>query len=365
MKKETNFDFVIPLDFYKGDNDEWKIRGVASTEDMDLQGEIVRQNNLDITPLKEGRGLFNWDHQQGPENIVGVVEDAEITDKGLTVEGYLLKNSTKAKEICNILSSFKNNHKKRLQMSIEGKILRRAGGNGKEIASARVDKVALTFDPVNPHTYAEFVKSLSSAQSEIESDPVKDQETFTADQVLDIISKSLQKVSNGDKLSYDCISQMLSELIVKASSSYNFSNQDYFEIDDVMPLADKIIRKAQTYSLMKVAQQTVDLWEEVGTFGDLNDTDMVLSVFKSAIANNDSVKVREMIPNILRIWNEDGIGLDYETTNKAHEVYENLSKLIGLYKALSAGNYNAKPSNLQGGTALQKESLDRKKKKKD
>ena len=161
----------MPVEFDKS-GDDWRIKGLASTENVDLQGEVVKMSGLDITPLQEGKGIFNFDHQKGPENVVGVIDLASIKKDGLHVEGYLLKKCDRAKHIYNILDSLKPKDKKRLGLSIEGKVLKRSL-DGKTIAAARIDKVALTFDPVNPYTYAEFAKSLESIETSLNDELLK------------------------------------------------------------------------------------------------------------------------------------------------------------------------------------------------
>lgn len=160
---ETNFNFDIPLEITKGKTeDEWRIRGKASDERQDLQGEIVRQNSLDISALKEGRGLLNWDHKDGPINTIGVIDEAEIKEDGLHIAGYLFKNHDQAKATYDILRSLKSTDKRRLGLSIEGKILKRSGIDGRIISAARIEKVAVTFSPVNTSAYCELVKSLTA-----------------------------------------------------------------------------------------------------------------------------------------------------------------------------------------------------------
>lgn len=163
---QKDFNFVMPTEIEKGKNGEWRIKGLASTEHLDLQGEIIKMNGLDITPLKDGRGVFNWDHKPGPENVLGVIDAAEITTDGLFIEGYLLKNCEKAKAVYNILDSLKAGDRKRIGLSVEGKVLKRSDMNGKIISGAKIDKVALTLDPVNPNTYSELVKSLTDSNRE-------------------------------------------------------------------------------------------------------------------------------------------------------------------------------------------------------
>lgn len=174
---DKKFQFHIPVELVKSDDDEneWKVAGIASTEDQDLQGESVIQDGIDISLLKAGRGLFNFDHQKGPENVLGQIEDAEFVThegrKALLVKGYLFKHQDRAKAFYNILKSLKKGTGPRVHMSIEGKILERDFRNPKAIKKARVEKVALTLDPVNPYTYAELVKSLNAEDNSQESEP--------------------------------------------------------------------------------------------------------------------------------------------------------------------------------------------------
>ncbi len=171
-KLVKSFQIHIPVELEKSKDadgeDTWVVKGIASTGDTDLQGEMVDQNGLDISQLKAGRGLFNVDHQKGPENVIGQIEDAEFVKsdgkKVLMVKGYLFKHQPRAQAFYNIMKSVKPGTQPRVHMSIEGKILQRDAVNKSTIRNARIDKVALTLDPVNPYTYAELSKSLASGQ---------------------------------------------------------------------------------------------------------------------------------------------------------------------------------------------------------
>lgn len=176
---EKDFKFHIPIELIKADDgaeDSWQVKGIASTGDEDLQGEIVDQNGLDISMLKAGQGWFNFDHQKGPENVLGKIDDAEfITQDGkkaLIVKGYLFKHVEKAKAFYGIMKSLRKTDKPRVHMSIEGKIIQRDMMNSKTIKKARINKVALTLDPVNPYTYAELIKSLNTDEITKSEEPV-------------------------------------------------------------------------------------------------------------------------------------------------------------------------------------------------
>ncbi len=185
-----SFNFIMPVEaIEKADDGEWRIRGCASTEELDQQGEIVKMCGLDITPLKEGDGILNWNHSNLPENILGVIDKSEIENNKLMIEGYLLKNSERAKHTYNMMTSFKPADKKRVGLSVEGKVLRRIGADNKIIAAARVDKIAMTIDPVNRGTYAELVKSLEADNKKLEAGEY----LLTEEESLD---KALQEMAN-------------------------------------------------------------------------------------------------------------------------------------------------------------------------
>lgn len=161
MMQEKYFKSFIPLELEKAQKDgEWRIRGLASTAKRDRQGEVVLQEGLDLTPINQKRGIFNFDHQPGVENIVGLIDSAKKTEQGLIVEGRLFKNHDKAKAIYQIMSSLDKEDRSRMGMSVEGIIKERAGDNQKIIKQAVISKVAITMAPVNEDTFVDLVKSL-------------------------------------------------------------------------------------------------------------------------------------------------------------------------------------------------------------
>lgn len=158
--KNRDFQFSVPVELMQKTDKGWKIRGIASTEHRDLQGEIVKQNGLDFEYIDKGLGLFNWNHNNDPKYILGKIDSYEVKEDKTVVEGYLFEHQDNAKAVIDIMRSLKPEDKHRVQMSIEGKILERGGTDNKEIRAAKIEKVALTLDAVNPNTYTELCKSL-------------------------------------------------------------------------------------------------------------------------------------------------------------------------------------------------------------
>ena len=196
----------MPAKFTKSDDGDWKVMGLASTSKRDLQGEVVDQTGLDLTPLDMKKGVFNWDHKKGPENTIGVIDAYQKTKDGLFLEGRLLKNHSRAKAVYEIMSSLNKADTGRMGMSIEGVIKERTGDGGKTIKRAVIHSCALTMNPVNTDTHATLLKSLDAVEftkdddfpvsedpsvAEAQREDTADKPLFSANQVLNIMEKAL------------------------------------------------------------------------------------------------------------------------------------------------------------------------------
>ena len=161
--------FFIPADFIEKSEQaegEMRIRGYASTPNLDRDNETIVQNGLDIEDFIN-YGFFNYDHDN---SIILGYPDKEktcITSKGFYVEGTLL-NTQRAKDIWETAVQLqKSNAPRRLGFSVEGRVIDRDKGG--KIRKAKVTNVAITSTPVNPEaTWEAIVKSLSTSALGIE-----------------------------------------------------------------------------------------------------------------------------------------------------------------------------------------------------
>lgn len=200
MDKDT-FKFVMPAELVKAKDGSWSISGLASSSSIDRQGEIILPDGIDATPIDQGKGFFNFDHSNDPENTIGTLDGYKKTDRGMFVRGRLFKNHTRAKAVYEIMSSLDKSDKGRMGFSVEGKVIERDASNPNIIKRCVVKNVALTMNPVNTDTYADIIKSFNSSdvsfdstgKTQEETSIVKsdEQPTFTASQVLDIVTKAL------------------------------------------------------------------------------------------------------------------------------------------------------------------------------
>lgn len=203
--KNDDFKFVIPAEISKGKDGEWRVAGVASTSSIDRQGEVIIPEGIDATPIAKGKGFFNWDHDNSPENTVGVLDSYKKGSGGMYVEGRLFKNHTRAKAVYEIMSSLNKGDTGRVGMSVEGKVIERDPTNPSIIRRCLIKNVALTMNPVNQDTYADIVKSMAGDgavdfESEGKPQPTtavdglvtkSEEPSFTPSQVLAIVEKAL------------------------------------------------------------------------------------------------------------------------------------------------------------------------------
>jgi hypothetical protein len=188
--KETDqilFELPIELELVKSAGGNRRIvRGYASTESMDQDGEVILQNGIDFSPLMKS-GFLNYDHNgkclkcgqiydRGPcpncgspksasmPIIIGYPTVAEVRDKGLWVEGELIKssgetNSEQAKladEMWELGLAFqKSGGRRSLGYSVEGGIIKR---HGKNIVKSVVRNLAVTHKPVNEEASIQLLR---------------------------------------------------------------------------------------------------------------------------------------------------------------------------------------------------------------
>lgn len=165
--------FQMEVEFAKSEGEGRRIvRGFASTESLDQQGETILQDGLDFGPLLKS-GFLNYDHQYAEVAgakmpvIVGVPILAERREKGWWVEGELLKSEgptptseqiRMANELWELGLALQKSGRRTLSYSVEGAVVERRGS---KIVKAMVKHLAITHKPVNPDCTIEvFAKSL-------------------------------------------------------------------------------------------------------------------------------------------------------------------------------------------------------------
>lgn len=199
MKSNDTFKFVVPASLSKSDKGKWIVKGLASEEVEDLQGEILIQKGMDFSNIDAKRGLINWDHDNSPESTIGLLTGYHRDGKRTYIEGELFQKHDKAKAVYSIMESLQESGSKAMGISVEGSVLERDPTNRNIIKKCRIKNVALTLNPVFQDSYAELVKSFNAAEeidfqadgkggAEENSNEAK---IFSATEVVDLVAKAL------------------------------------------------------------------------------------------------------------------------------------------------------------------------------
>lgn len=182
MNDANKFNFFIDIDLEKAEEvekgteawyDNMIIKGVASTEDEDTDGETLNPNGFIIDRFLT-QGLLNYEHQSkvSPRYIIGEPIEATIKDGKFLIKGKLWSKSETARDLWDTLHVMKDSGSNRkVGWSIEGKTLLRDPFNKKKIEKALITHCAITFSPKNANTWADIVKGNQSEDFvEYESD---------------------------------------------------------------------------------------------------------------------------------------------------------------------------------------------------
>jgi hypothetical protein len=201
----NKFSAFIPVELIKAKDKEGKeikkLRGVASTPDVDSDGEMLMPSGFDLSTFLE-KGVFNWHHQQKgkPMAIIGEPTMAKIINKGQALEVECeLYDTPLANEVYELAGLLEKSSKtRRLGFSIEGSAIERDEKNPKIIRKANITGCAITYMPKNSKTWAEIVKADNSefekAEFENELKSFEGSETIFSE-----IIKSLQPFEEIEK----------------------------------------------------------------------------------------------------------------------------------------------------------------------
>ena len=215
------------LDIEKGEEGPKKVKigGIISTDAKDQQGDILLQEGMDWSYFLQ-RGYFNYEHQQGPENILGVPEKVELVEmdgkKATKVEGHLLLKTPKAKSVYEAIKAINEEGTNRqIGFSVEGQVIERDKVNPKIVKRAKILNVSVTAHPVNPDAKLELLARSLMVQEKgmvgyqegtevsggdlsalvpqsIEGKPANASYELDIKEILDMIERSYEDVEKGE-----------------------------------------------------------------------------------------------------------------------------------------------------------------------
>lgn len=165
--KTNSFNFFVPIEFEKAGTgeDRYKnmiIGGVASTNDRDLDEEILEPVGFDLSILKT-KGIINWEHgsKSTPSSIIGEPIEAEVKNNKLFLKAKLYEKMSKARDAYDTMLAMRDSGATRkFGFSIEGKPIQKDPYNPKRITKAMITNIALCILPKNTNTFADIIKGI-------------------------------------------------------------------------------------------------------------------------------------------------------------------------------------------------------------
>lgn len=136
-----------------------KIRGIASSESVDADGDVVVQDGIDWSLFKS-QGFLTYEHPLGAANIVGEPREIRRTEvngvNATEIEGVLYTSDGLGKMLADKAKAMqKAGGSRRLGFSVEGVVKLRDRDNPKLITQSAVRSVAITPVPKNSDSWFE------------------------------------------------------------------------------------------------------------------------------------------------------------------------------------------------------------------
>jgi hypothetical protein len=173
---DATVDFRFNIDLAKSEDasdSKRYIDGLASSEDLDAQGEAVVQKGMILDPLLKS-GWINWDHLQGAKYLIGEPTEAQVVriedhprlrtravskGAGLYFKGFLYKGHPEAEAVWYHLNNPERTRP--LAYSIQGRTLER---DGHRLTKCELRHMAVTHQPVQKKSFADICKSMTLAK---------------------------------------------------------------------------------------------------------------------------------------------------------------------------------------------------------
>ena len=148
LNKSTSFS----IEKSAADSDTVKVKGIASTESQDRDGEVIVASGINYDNLS----LVNWNHmgRTNPRYVIGKVSKAYQAEKSnLIVHADLYKSRDEVKTIERDIDRLqKGGSAPSYGFSIEGVVIERDPVRRNVITKCAVNQVAITMMPANTDT---------------------------------------------------------------------------------------------------------------------------------------------------------------------------------------------------------------------
>lgn len=168
--RQAQFDIYLPIDSIEkaksnSNVENYIVRGYASSNDRDYQGEKIDQSGMDISYLMSD-GYIDIEHDKS--DICGVpTENTHMDEHGLYLEAVLFGDNPGVQRMLSLQRNFdKSGIKRNIGFSIEGTVLERDSLDESIVRQVQCTGVALTTHPANKYARVDswdtLVKSMNA-----------------------------------------------------------------------------------------------------------------------------------------------------------------------------------------------------------
>jgi len=350
MNQHDKFKVFIDADIIKSNSEgEMRIRGIASDDSKDRQGEYLDPRTMDLSDFD----TINWNHKgkDDPSAIIGEPDKSKVRitpDNKLYVEGILYNNVPMAKSTYNLMNALqKSPSGKKLGMSVEGMVLERDPNNPNRITKSKITGVAICPVPVNGATWTELIQKGFTEDVDL----IYDAETLLLEEQLESIDKAISIETTTNAIDNEGVDRKIEkesvegtkkkkkkaikEVVDNMEENITLSKAEvyekifnYFYINDLQKAKDiyKIISKISEMDKKQITDETVQKALDILSLADsnsVNEDKVVTEEVSKSIEVEDLEKAIKQPENSMEEKKEDN---EEEVEDENKEVIEKKQK---------------------------------------
>ena len=189
-KKTLSFDVKMV-----GDDDAGEFSGLASTDDLDLHGDIVEPKAFkDCIKATGGRCKLLWNHDSH-SLPVGMIEEMEIVKGGMMVKGRLTMKNQKPRELRECLRDGSVSQMSIGFWTLDSEAAHKDGDQYRIIKKLELREISLVNFPANPNAVVTDVKSIREWESSLRDEGLSRKNAEIGGAIASAVFKAL----NGER----------------------------------------------------------------------------------------------------------------------------------------------------------------------
>ena len=173
------------------EDDAGTFEGMASTDDLDLHGDIVSPSAFKACIKANGgkcKLLWNHDSHSMP---VGVVEEMKVVKGGLWVKGRLTMKNQKPRELRECLKDGSVDQMSIGFWTLDSEVMHKDGEQYRVINKLELREISLVNFPANPNAMVTDIKSIRDLEKSLRDEGLSNQEAKRAAVIASVVLKAI------------------------------------------------------------------------------------------------------------------------------------------------------------------------------